>query len=325
MSKNDYTYAVARIRAKELTLFGAAAMEQFLACKTYEDALRFLKDRGWGEQDDPLEAEALLAGEQKKAWALLQEMVDDMSVFSVFRIQDDFHNLKAAIKLVYTDAKLDPARLYVGGGRLEPQTIERAVREKEFSALPGLMASAGDQAFETLVHTGDGQLCDMILDRAALLEMQQAGAKSGSEVMEQYALLTTAAADIKIAVRCGQSGKSIDFIRKVLAPCPTLDVDLLAHAAVNGRDAVAEYLAHTDYADAAGALQASPAAFERWCDNLIIRHIQPQKGNPFTIDPLAAYLLAKENEIKCARVVLSGKRNGMPEDTVRERLRELYV
>lgn len=325
MSKNDYTYAVARIRAKELTLFGSAAMEQFLACKTYEDALRFLRDRGWGEPDDVLEAETLLASEQKKTWALLREMVDDLSVFAVFRIQDDFQNLKAAIKLVYTNAALPPERLYVEGGRLDPQRIEHAVREKDFSALPGLMATAGAQAFETLVHTGDGQLCDMILDRATLLELQQAGKESGSEVMEQYAQLTTAAADIKIAVRCGQNGKPIDFIRKALAPCATLNVDLLAHAAVNGRDAVAEYLSHTDYADAASALQSSPAAFERWCDNLIIRHIQKQKGNPFTIDPLAAYLLAKENEIKCARVVLSGKRNGMPDDTVRERLRELYV
>ena len=38
-----------------------------------------------------------------------------------------------------------------------------------------------------------------------------------------------------------------------------------------------------------------------------------------------AYLLARENEIKCVRMVLTGKLNGMPEGTIRERLREMYV
>ena len=44
----DYTYAVARIRGRELSLFGGPVMEQLLACKTCEEALRFLADKGWG-------------------------------------------------------------------------------------------------------------------------------------------------------------------------------------------------------------------------------------------------------------------------------------
>ena len=36
MAKPDYIYAVARIRAKELLCFGSPALEQLMACKTYE-------------------------------------------------------------------------------------------------------------------------------------------------------------------------------------------------------------------------------------------------------------------------------------------------
>ena len=42
MSDTKYTYAVARIRALELSLFSAATIEQLLACKSYEAALQFL-------------------------------------------------------------------------------------------------------------------------------------------------------------------------------------------------------------------------------------------------------------------------------------------
>ena len=325
MFQKDYTYEVARIRCKELSLFSASMMEQLIACKTYDEALRFLADKGWGGSEDYADAEALLAAEKKKTWELIGEMVEDMSVFDVMRIPDDFHNLKAAIKLIYTNSTLPPERLFLNGGRLDAQELLAHVRAKEFDALPGRMATAGQEAYNVLTQTGDGQLCDIILDRAALEDMLAAGKASRNEVLREYALRTAVAANIKIAVRSGQTGKSLDFVRRALAPCPTLNTDALAHAAVAGFEAVVEYLAQSEYQDAAAALQESPAAFERWCDNLIIRYLQPQKANPFTVGPLAAFILARENEIKCARVVLSGKLNNLPESIIRERMREMYV
>ena len=65
--------------------------------------------------------------------------------------------------------------------------------------------------------------------------------------------------------------------------------------------------------------------FERWCDNQVIEAMKPQKHNPFSVGPLVAYALARENEIKTVRIILSGKRTGMPEASIRERVREMYV
>ena len=325
MKQTDFTYAVARIRSKELGLLNSQSLEQLISAKSADDALRLLADKGWGAPDEPLEAEILLEGEKNRAWQTVGEMVDDMSVFDVLRIPDDFHNLKAAIKQLYTNSSLPPERLYVKNGRLDAEAVRRHVTSTEFEQLPGRMNDAGLQAYETLVQTGDGQLCDVILDRAALEDMLEAGKASGNEVLSDYATLTAVSANVRIAARCALAGKNLEFVRRALAPCPTLDTEALAHAAVGGIGAVTEYLTGTDYADAASALQESPAAFERWCDNLIMRRLQPQKYNPFTVGPLAAYLLARENEIKCVRMVLTGKLNGLPEGTIRERLREMYV
>lgn len=321
----DYTYAVARIRGKENGLLTGAAMEQLLAARSYQEALRFLQEKGWGNPEDALTADAILETEHEKTWNTIAEMVDDMSVFDVFRIADDYHNLKAAMKLQYTGAQIDPARVYVAGGTLEPKQIEKAVREQDFSTLPAYMAVKASEAYETLLHTGDGQLCDVILDRASLEATYAAGKKSESEVLKEYATLTVVAADIKIAVRCGLTGKSLDFIQRALADCDALDTEELAHAALNGVEKTAEYLAGTEWREAAEALRESVAAVERWSDNLVIEHMKPQKYESFTIGPLAAYILARENEIKCVRMVLSGKLNGLPETVIRERLREMYV
>ena len=42
-------------------------------------------------------------------------------------------------------------------------------------------------------------------------------------------------------------------------------------------------------------------------------------------EPVIAYLLAKENEIKIIRIIMVGKINRLPTEEIRERLRDVYV
>ncbi len=318
-----YTYAVARIRSKELSLLNGPFLEQLIAAKNYDECFQLLLDKGWGHLDASTNSDALLSAEREKTWTLMSELVEDMSVFDVFLYANDYHNLKAAIKTVCTDSKLD--NVFVSSGTIDPEIILKAVKEKEYTLLPEHMRAAAEEAFEVLLHTNDGQLCDIIIDKAALEAVYAAGKASGSELIEQYTELTVAAADIKIAVRSQKTGKSIDFVKRALAECDSLDVESLALAAVSDTDAVYEYLSVTPYHEAIQALKESPSAFERWCDNLIIEKIRSQKSNPFTVGPLAAYILARENEIKTVRIILSGKLNSLPVESMRERLREMYV
>ena len=102
-------------------------------------------------------------------------------------------------------------------------------------------------------------------------------------------------------------------------------MEQLAKAALSGADALREYLKETVYADGVEALEESPSAFERWCDNQMIEAIKPQKYNAFSAGPLVAYLLARQNEIKTVRMILTGKQNGFPDEMIRERIREMYV
>ena len=323
MAKPDYIYAVARIRAKELLCFGSPAMEQLMACKTYEECLRMLNEKGWGDGSAGHPPESLLDGERNKTWEQVRELVEDMSVFDVFLYANDYHNLKAAIKENY--APSHGADIYSSNGTIDPAVFRQAADEHDFSVLPAGMRDAAEEAMSVLRETGDGQLCDIIIDKAALNAILQAGKASGDPLLAFYAEHPVATANIKTAVRCQKTGKSLDFIRRALAKCDTLDVSLLTQASVESFDAIIAYLNTTEYSGAAEALTQSASAFERWCDNRLIEKIRPQKYETSTIGPLAAWLLARENEIKTVRILLSGKRNGLSDDAIRERLREMYV
>lgn len=323
MAKTDYIYAVARIRAKELLCFGTSVLEQLMASKSYEECIRLLTEKGWGNGSLNQTPESLLEGERNKAWEQLRELVEDMRVFDVFLYANDYHNLKAAIKDNYAPAH--GADIFNQNGTVKPEVFVKAVEEHDFSSLPQEMRPVAEEALSVLRETGDGQLCDILIDQAALEAILSAGKASECALLQFYGEHTVAAANIKTAVRCQKTGKNLDFVKRALAPCDTLDVTELARASVESLDAIMAYLSRTVYSGAAEALTQSASAFERWFDNRLMEEIRPQKYETTSIAPLAAWLLAKENEIKTVRIILSGKQNGLADDSIRERLREMYV
>lgn len=318
-----YTYAVARIRALEVSLFSNAVIDQLIACQSYEQCLQFLAERGWGDTDTSADGEKMLKREEEKIWQTVRELSIDKKKFEVLSYQKLFHNLKAAVKAACV--KEVPRDIFYEDTEVSGQEMLDIIREKDFGRLPAGMSQAAQQACDALLHAGDGQLCDIIIDRAALDAIYKAGMESEDEIIRDYARSVVAVADIKIAVRAQKTAKSIEFMKQAMAECGSISVDQLAKAALSGPEAIRDYLLGTEYAGGAEALSESMSAFERWCDNRIIQTISPQKYKAFTIGPIVAYVLARQNEIKTVRIVLSGKRSELPEGAIRERVREMYV
>ena len=318
----QYTYAVARIRAKENSLLSIQDLEQVLSAKSEKEAVLILADKGFDGDGNYSSPEALLTEETNKTKRLIEELLGDVSVFDVFLYPDDFHNLKAAIK---ADVTGDRDGIFASGGSVDVDIIKNAIKLRDFSILPEMMRDVAEEAIDVLLKTGDGQKMDMIVDKACLEQIKKAGALSGNEMIKNYTELTVALSNIKIAARGAVMKKSADFIERALAKCDTIDSSSLSLAAAEGEEDLYEYLSRTPYEGAKEALKISFSEFEKWCDNVIMAEIKKQKANPFTIAPVAAYYLAREIEIKAVRIVLSGVINKLDENSVRERLRDLYV
>lgn len=323
MADTKYTYAVARIRSLESSLFTASTMENLAACSSYQEGLRFLSERGWGGADGILDGEDILTRESEKTWETIRSLGVKEEEFGVLLWQKLFHNLKAAIKAVCTGGSEE--KVFFEDCRITGPQMTAIIREKDFASLPQPMRHAAQEAYEAMLRHRDGQLCDIILDRAALAAIAGEGNTSKVPVVQQYAQTLVESADIKIAFRAARTGKKEEFLRRALVPCKGLDLEKLIDAAVSGETALAEYLEQTGRGEAARAFLQSGQVFEKWCDDQIIRAIQPQKQNPFSVGPLIAYVLARQNEIKTVRIILTGKQNGLSQEAIRERIRETYV
>lgn len=323
MSSTKYTYAVARIRALEVSLFSDVFIDQLMACSTSAQVLQMLLEKGWGDPSMESSPQAVLRREEEKTWEVIKDVAPDIRVFDVFSYPKLYHNLKAAIKAVCTGVN-DPD-IYYGDCCIAGPEMEKIVSSREFSRLPGKMAQTGREALDILLHTGDGQLCDIYVDRAAMEAVYEAGIRSGEKVIREYADAIVAVADIKIAVRSQKLGKDIDFMKNAMAVCDGINVDRLIRAALAGEEEILRYLEETSYAGGADALRESPSVFERWCDDRITEMLKSQKYETFSAGPLLAYLVARENEIKTVRIILTGRQNGFSDQAIRERIRNMYV
>ena len=143
MSDTKYAYAVARIRALENGLFSSAQIEQLLSVKSYEGALRFLTEHGWGDADTPLSAEAILTREKTKTWETVRDLLKgDDAILAVLSYGDLYHNLKAAIKdaaapgshgnVYFDDCEVDVVRM-----KPERHFCTRATGSSAISSLTG--------------------------------------------------------------------------------------------------------------------------------------------------------------------------------------------
>ena len=122
MHENEYAYAVARIRANEVNLLTPAETEQLISAESYEAALRLLGDKGWHTDGVGHDYAPMLEEHVNAAWQLLKESAPDASLLDALVINNDFFNLKAALK-----AKIPP-RIMTKSIALFPAVTKKPLR-----------------------------------------------------------------------------------------------------------------------------------------------------------------------------------------------------
>lgn len=322
MRDADYIYAVACIRAKEKTLLNDADVQTMVGMKSEKEVLSFLTEKGWGDGSVDSDMETVLSEEEEKQMKLLKTLGVDQKIIDTLFVQELYHNLKAAIKEVCTG--IEDGQAFYEHDQYGKTQLMQIIQEKDFEKLPEDMQKVAEDALDIMLTTRDGQRLDVMIDRACLDAIEKAAATTKDKFLAEYAENKVVIADIKIAVRAAATRRPLKMIEEALAPNRTFDVKALAKAAATDRDAVYEFLDRNGYSQAADALKESFSSFEKWCDDYIMSTLMNQKTNIQSSGPVVAFFLAKQNEIRTARIIMTAKANGFSDDAISERVRKMY-
>lgn len=325
----DYLHATARVRALENGMITRRDFQKMIDAKTAEEAYKVLSDAPICHGVPMENYAAALEKNLLDAYELLERIAPGSGLPQLFRCQYDGHNLKTAIKA--RRAAGDVSGVYSNLGNLPAKEAVARLESGKLDGIPALLAQAAQEASDTLAKTGDPQAVDILLDRGILASMAQQAAEIPSPFVEKYVAAQIDIANIRAAVRLGRLGKNAFFLKKVLAPGGRIPLSAISEAYVKGTDAILAVISSSPYEKVLEPAfdsirqKGSLSLFEKLCDNALTAVLDEVRRIPFGIEPLLAYLAAKEGETKAARIVMASKLAGVPAQQITERLRETYA
>lgn len=327
----DYLALSARIRGLIDTHLTGARMERFLAAKNDDEAQAVLTECGYPEfrLNDAVAMDKAIAEVEKATFDDMIDFAPDPAVIDVFRVPYDYHNCKALLKERATGVNAD--HMLMRNGRVDPETIRKAIQTTEIRLLPKTLSLALDEAWDVLDATDDPQLSEAVLDRATYAELREIADGTGSDFLKGYITLEIDSMNLRATVRALRMGKNADFLRNILVDGGEISADQIVGALQTGDARIAELYAPTHLKEAAIAGEqavregGSLAVFEKLGDDAEHDYLHDAVYMAFGDAVLIGYLAARQIEYRNVRIMLLGRDAGLSADEIRPRLRDAYV
>jgi V/A-type H+-transporting ATPase subunit C len=316
------------MRTMENKMISQSDLDAMLNMGSVGEAVKFLADRNYGVgertgNEGKKEIDEMLKAELEDAWQEIREACPKGAPIDVLLYQNDFQNAKTVLKAVFSGA--DWERLVIHPCTVEPRSIYMAVSEKDFDELPVLLREPVMAAYELLARTNDGQRAEIILDKAAFAAMRRMSEAYKNKFLLGWVELWAILTNMKTALRGVRDKRDRKYLQEAFLDTSDLNMDRLLDAAAQDMAAVLGAFAENGYEEAVEAAGKSFSEFEKWADNMLMDYVKSAQYASFGFEPLVAFLFGKKAELQALRIVLYGLLNQVPKNTLKERLREMYV
>lgn len=318
----SWGFSVGNVRAKEASMLRREDIDQFAALRSQGELAAALRDKGFGSGDkgDGADVDRLIKDETAAVWEYAKTTAADITVFYPLMLDNDYHNLKTAVKGILSGREY--RHLMLGPTVTDTDTIIKAVEQKRFSDLPEYMADDAKAAYLTLAETSDAQLFDGILDKSrmkASMEMSRS-----VDLVHRYIACKVFFENVKTALRAAKMGKDRSFLEKTIYEDD--GTKGLIDAAESGEAAVLSWLGRSELGGEAAVkcYKESPSRFEKYADDRLMEAAKAAKTVTIGPEVIIGYIIARLAVIRAVSMVATGIRTGTDPDVIRERLRELY-
>lgn len=333
MNDLEYIRAVPRIRSIENKLLDRAKIERLVDSASAEEALKILQETAYGSLMSnlkrPEDYEVMLSEELKRLYSFMYEIAPDKRLIDTMSLKYDYHNIKVILK--GEALKKDLSELLIPIGTVKVSDLRSCIINNDYRDLSPIMREGIEKAKDSYEEDKDPQNIDIILDNYAYKEMLSIAVEFNEPYIIKFLKMNIDLINIKTLLRVKKQNKTRRFLEKALLDGGNLDKETLQEMEGMTIDNIISKLQYSDYADIIKqgleeySQTKSLKTFEKLADNFIMDYVKDAKYKSFGVEPLIAYIFAKENEIKIVRIIMVGKLNNIDSDVIRERLRDVYV
>jgi len=330
--KEDYSFICGYMASRDKYLLTLEKLDRMLDSKALGDAVRVLQDLNYmdeAESIDAAEFESLLSRELKKTYSLILPYVPDRSYFDIFLYPSDYHNVKTLLKAEFLGLRTN--KYLMETGSVPTGELADIVRGRYFEDMREEMARGIKEALEEYSVSHDPQTIDLILDKACYRDMSSLSAGLDSDFIKGYLTLRIDIINLIAFIRIREMGKHRGFFSKVFIENGSIQEDVFEEGF---EEPIAEFAERLEPDRLRNALlesvkkiqeAGSVTVLEKLFDNLLLEYIKEARYITYGIEPLIAYIAAKENEVKTVRIIMAGKLAGISPELIRERVRDTYA
>lgn len=331
-----YTYAVSRIRYLENELLPLPFFHRLIGANSVAEIKKILGETVYGLKEIE-NFDVLWEDELRRTSNIVREVLPNKRLKNFFAYSYDIFNVKVLFKnkLLAKRGMKKNWDILIDMGTVPIDKIISFIENEQYVYLPFYRKDGIYILMDLLDKIDKAELdtrfIDLYLDKLYFHFMLDEAKSLNEPFLVEYTKILIDLTNIVTFFRLRLAERSKTFLGDVLIPEGFIDKDKLLGVYQDSLDSLVKVLYYSPY----GALiermvsvfeQRKDISYvEKLRDDYLMHLMKRAKYVMFGIQPIVAFMVAKDMEIKNLRIIITGKQAGLPENILKERLRDVYV
>jgi len=329
-----YGFAVGQIRVLQSRLLESSQLGDLADSLDIEELLSRLAGTVYAPSGETAgiseQFEANLRHLRWAAYELVLSHSADQALERFIQGPEDFRNIKILLRrrLIENSPELELSDL----GFIPPAELEELLEAEKYEALSTEMSAAIAGAITAYYQQKNPRNIDMAIDRGAMFYRQTQARQLKNEYFLGLCSLLADLSNIRSLARIKWLHEDPKLLVQAYLPGGAVELSRL-QAAMNSNWEnmppifffASEYAGLVEHGMTSLATEESFLHLERYCDDYITEYLRASNQVAAGPEPLVAYLMSVEQEIRSIRLIFSTKQAGLESQTIRDRLAVSYA
>jgi V/A-type H+-transporting ATPase subunit C len=328
-----YTFQTARVRALEMQMLTRTALLDMANAESFEQAADLLVGSEYALPHSGrnfAEVENMLHLRRSAVRELFEQLMIDKPIAKLFRTRDDFANLRLALRQMLMERPLGTD--YSSEGNVSPQIFEQVFEEENYQLFPDYMAEAAEQAILAYYQNKDIRRIDYAIDQIQAEYNLKEAHRLKSVFLLGLFRIQIDLTNIRTMLRLKfippptETGFTESDYRNIFLKGGFVELKRLENALALGYESQGQLFFVLPYHGVVetGAnylmLNKSFLKVEQQCDEFLAGFLKSTIQITAGPQPIIAYLLMKENEIRNVRLILTAKKDFLDTKLILDRI-----
>lgn len=319
-----YAYATARVRALQSQMLSRAELLDLTNAENYTAAAELLSQTQYALPQTGAnlnDLENILLQRRTELRELFKKLIIDEDIIEPLVVREDFANMRLALRRKLTEK---PVGLdYSNDGSIPAEDFEKIFEEENYSPLPYHMREAIETAVLAYYQDKDIRQIDYALDYMHFEHKLNRAIQIKNIFMTELFRMQIDINNIKTLLRLKFTDSEV---RDVFIFGGYLNIRELKTALDADFEAVKNMFAHTTYKEIFEqginylTENNSFIKLEQKCDEHFAGFLKTTNNITAGPQPIIAYLLSKEAEIRKIRLILTAKKNELEKQLILDRI-----